>query len=73
MPEILAVNPEEFDAIILAGEPNEWQCVFDLVRSGKLPFKVVLLTPSEHAHEADLVMAYSGAETFLRRLKTLFG
>jgi signal transduction histidine kinase len=73
MTGILAVNPEEFDAIILAGEPKEWQGVFDWVRSGKLPFKIVLLTPSEHAHEADLVMPYSGPETFLRRLKALFG
>ena len=69
---ILALNPEEFDAVILAGEPNQWQSIFNWLKREKLSVRIILLTTSEGAPEADLIMAYSDPETFLRRLKGVF-
>jgi hypothetical protein len=69
---ILALNPEEFDAVLLAGESKQWLPIFNWLKREKLPVRIILLTSSENAPEADLVMAHSDPQTFLRRLRGVF-
>lgn len=73
LPRLLAVNPAEFDAILLVGSPAEMKSLLQWLRREKLPIRKVFITEQTEVPEADLVLQTPEPEVLFRRLKELLG
>ncbi len=69
--QLLAANSDQFDALLLAGDPARFRMVLDWVRQQRLRIKTAVVAAAEEIQGADLLINSADQERIPTRLRQL--